>query len=182
MKIGGSESSRAAALAHTGSLAGSAQVFEAVAGGAGVVYFPTFEDAIEAVEFLARQPLPHGRNIAVLTSSGALRSLVSEAAERAGATLATLSEDTEAALSAVLGHQDVSNPLDSKRTIPTKQYAGCLDASWMRPKSTSCWSRRSCRRIRRVERRAVQPAFGRRRRAPRGDARQDRGGVHAAGR
>ena len=60
VKIGGSESSRAAALAHTGSLAGSAQVFEAIAGAAGVVYFPTFEDAIEAVEFLARQPLPQG--------------------------------------------------------------------------------------------------------------------------
>ncbi len=128
VKIGGSESSRAAALAHTGSLAGSAQVFEAIASAAGVVYFPTFEDAIEAVEFLARQPLPKGRNIAVLTSSGALRSLVSEAAERVGATLATLSKDTEAALCAVLEHSDVSNPLDSKRTIPTKQYAGCLDA------------------------------------------------------
>ena len=128
VKIGGSETSRAAALAHTGSLAGNAEIFEAVAGSAGVISFPTFEDAIEAVEFLARQPLPKGRNIAVLTSSGALRSLVSEAAERNGATLAVLTDKTEAALQTALEQKDVSNPLDTKRTIPTRQYAACLDA------------------------------------------------------
>jgi acetyltransferase len=128
VKIGGSESARASALAHTGSLAGSSEVFEVCAAAAGIIRFLSFEDAIEAVEFLARCPLPQGRNIAVMTNSGALRSLVTEAAERTGATLATLSADTEGSLRHILDQNDVANPLDTKKTIPAKQYVACVDA------------------------------------------------------
>lgn len=128
VKVGASESSRAAALAHTGSLAGSAEAFDAVAGSAGVIRFSSFEDAIEAVEFLARLPLPRGHNLAVMSNSGALRSLITEAAERAGATLAALSSVTEASLGAILGQPKISNPLDTIRTIPEKQYTSVLNA------------------------------------------------------
>ncbi len=54
IKIGGSESARAFALAHTGSLAGSTEAFEAVAATAGVVRLASIEDAIEAIELVAR--------------------------------------------------------------------------------------------------------------------------------
>lgn len=127
VKVGASESSRAAALAHTGSLAGSAEAFDAVAGSAGVIRFNSFEDAIEAVEFLARLPLPHGQRMAVMSNSGALRSLITEAAERTGATLAALSNATEASLGAILEQKKISNPLDTIRTIPEKQYRACVD-------------------------------------------------------
>jgi acetate---CoA ligase (ADP-forming) len=127
VKVGASETSRAAALAHTGSLAGSAEAFDAVAGSAGVIRFNSFEDAIEAVEFLARLPLPRGRNFALMSNSGALRSLITEAAERTGATLAPLSNATAASIGAILEQPKVSNPLDTIRTIPEKQYTACLD-------------------------------------------------------
>jgi acyl-CoA synthetase (NDP forming) len=127
VKVGASETSRAAALAHTGSLAGSAEAFDAVAGSAGVIRFSSFEDAIEAVEFLARLPLPRGRNIAVMSNSGAMRSLLTEAAERTGATLAKLSDTTATSVGATLEQAKVSNPLDTIRTIPTKQYAGVIN-------------------------------------------------------
>ena len=94
MKIGASETARAFALAHTGSLAGSSEAFEAVAAAAGVVRLISIEDAIEAVELLARSRPPRGPNIAAVTNSGALRNLIAEAAERTGATLATLSDTT----------------------------------------------------------------------------------------
>ncbi len=128
LKIGGSEGARAAALAHTGSLAGRAEVFEAFASAAGIVRALSLEDAIEAVEFLARAPLPAGGRIAAVTNSGAQRSLITEAADRTGATLAALSEATIGALSRTLGHADIANPLDTKRTIPNAQYVGCLNA------------------------------------------------------
>ncbi|MBX9775560.1 MAG: acetate--CoA ligase family protein [Xanthobacteraceae bacterium] len=127
VKVGASEASRAAALAHTGSLAGSAEAFDAVAGSAGVILFNSFEDAIEAVEFLARLPLPRGHRMAVMSNSGALRSLITEAAERSGATLATLSDATAASIGAILEQPKASNPLDTIRTIPEKQYRACLD-------------------------------------------------------
>jgi acyl-CoA synthetase (NDP forming) len=128
VKVGASETSRAAALAHTGSLAGSAEAFDAVAGGAGVIRFNSFEDAIEAVEFLARLPLPRGHRMAVMSNSGAMRSLITEAAERSGATLTALSDATAASVGAILEQPKASNPLDTIRTIPEKQYRACLDA------------------------------------------------------
>lgn len=128
IKIGASETARAFALAHTGSLAGSTAAFEAVAATAGVVRLISVEDAIEAVELLARSRPPRGQNIAAVTNSGALRNLIAEAADRAGATLATLSETTRAALSEALKQPDITNPLDTKRTIAPSQYVACLDA------------------------------------------------------
>ena len=80
VKIGGSADARAAALTHTGAMAGRSEVFDAFAAAAGVVRFRSLEDAVEAVEFLARCPLPRGRNVAFMTNSGALRSLILEAA------------------------------------------------------------------------------------------------------
>ena len=63
-------------------------------------------------------------NMAVMSNSGALRSLITEAAERTGATLAALSNATAASLGAILEQPKVSNPLDTIRTIPEKQYTG----------------------------------------------------------
>jgi acyl-CoA synthetase (NDP forming) len=128
VKIGGSEAARAAALAHTGSLAGRAEVFDAFAAAAGIVRVNSLEDAIEAVEFLARKPPPRGRNIAVMTNSGALRSLIIEASSRCGTHLVPFSDATRQKLGEILAQSDITNPLDTKRTIPTAQYAACLDA------------------------------------------------------
>jgi acyl-CoA synthetase (NDP forming) len=128
VKIGGSDAARASALAHTGALAGSAEVFEAFAAAAGIVRFNSLDDAIEAVEFLARAPLPRGGNIAVMTNSGAQSSLVVEAAARTGAKLPALSAVTAHQLAVTLDQPDVANPLDTRRTIATAQYLACLDA------------------------------------------------------
>ena len=128
IKIGASEAARDFALAHTGSLAGNIAAFEAVAATAGVVRLVSIEDAIEAVELLARCRPPRGPNIAAVTNSGALRNLIAEAADRTGATLATLSNATRAALSEALKQDDITNPLDTKRTIAASRYVACLDA------------------------------------------------------
>src|SRR5499426_3262362 len=128
IKIGASETVRDFALAHTGSLAGNTAAFEAVAATAGVVRLVSIEDAIEAVELVARCRPPRGGNIAAVTNSGALRNLITEAADRTGATLAPLSEATGAALRTALNQSDITNPLDTKRTIPPAQYAACVDA------------------------------------------------------
>jgi acetyltransferase len=127
VKIGGSVEARAAALTHTGAMAGRSEVFDVFAAAAGVVRFGSLEDAVEAVEFLARCPLPLGRNVAFMTNSGALRNLILEAGVQAGASFAKLSAGTRAALNAALALTDADNPFDTKRTLPVAQYAACLD-------------------------------------------------------
>jgi acetyltransferase len=128
VKIGGSEAGRAAALAHTGSLAGNTKAFDTVARYAGVVRLDSLEDGIEAVEYLARTPLPRGERIGVMTNSGALRSLTTEASERTGAKLAVFSDATRGRLAKVLDDPRVSNPVDTKVTLPTEQYMNCVEA------------------------------------------------------
>jgi acetyltransferase len=72
--------------------------------------------------------LPRGPNIAAVTNSGALRNLITEAADRTGAKLAPLSEATRAVLRQALDQDDITNPFDTKRTVPPSQYVACVEA------------------------------------------------------
>jgi acyl-CoA synthetase (NDP forming) len=127
VKIGGSEAGRAAALAHTGSLAGTSEAFDVFAHDAGIVRLNTLDEGIEAIEFLARSALPRGNKIAILTGSGALRSLSTEAAERTGAQFARLSDATQRKLADILEDPHVSNPVDTKLTLATPKYMACAE-------------------------------------------------------
>ena len=128
VKIGGSQEARRAALAHTGSLAGSHAAFDVYAQESGVVRVDTLEDMIEAVAYLARAARPKGPRIAAMTNSGALKSLLTEGAETTGAQFASLSPATHARLHAALADAEPSMPFDTKRTLSTQQYLGCVQA------------------------------------------------------
>lgn len=129
VKIGGSEEARAAALAHTGAMVGSLDAFDAVAAPAGVIRVGSLEEAVEAAELLARAPRPRGPRVACMTNSGAMKSLMTEAAQRHGLALPRLSPATEDAIrSAVGADADPANPLDTKKTIPTETYMACVEA------------------------------------------------------
>lgn len=129
VKIGGSDAGRAAALAHTGALAGTVDAFDAVAGAAGVVRFDCLEDAVEGLEYAVRAELPRGPGVAVMTNSGAMKSLVSESAARVGVELVKLAPATQERISAQLAADaPPGNPVDLKQTIRTENYVACLDA------------------------------------------------------
>ena len=128
VKIGGSEEVRRAALAHTGSLAGSLEAFDAYAREAGVVRVECLEDAIEAAKFLSRMPRPQGRRVGVMTNSGALKSILTQAAEACGIALPTLAPATSDQLLAAMPDAEPSNPYDCKRTIPDQTYLACIKA------------------------------------------------------
>ena len=129
VKIGGSAEARAAALAHTGAMVGSLDAFDAAATGSGVIRVDSLEEAVEAAELLSRARRPAGSRYAFMTNSGAMKSLMTEAAVRHGVSLAALSPATEQAIHKALGEDaEPSNPLDTKKTIPTDSYIACVDA------------------------------------------------------
>lgn len=114
LKMGGSEGGRAAALAHTGSLAGSVQAFEAIAGAAGVIRATTADDAVNLIEYLVASEPPTMPGVGVIVYSGGLSGLAVDAAERHGLTLPPFSPDTVARIKSILGEsQRVSNPIDA---------------------------------------------------------------------
>jgi acetate---CoA ligase (ADP-forming) len=114
VKIGGSEESRRAALAHTGSLAGSLECFDAVAETIGVVRVDTLDEIVETVEYFTHAKPPKGPRLGAMTFSGGMKGLLLEAAERNGLSFPALLPETNARMSEVLGvGTSLGNPLDA---------------------------------------------------------------------
>jgi acyl-CoA synthetase (NDP forming) len=131
MKLGASPEGRAAALAHTGALAGAMEAFDAVAGAAGALRVRTVDDIVETVEYVLHAPLPRGPRLGAITFSGALRGLVLDAAAAHGLAFAALAAATVERLAAVLGVGTIiGNPLDSGFTGLTNRdsYVECIEA------------------------------------------------------
>src|SRR5205085_4785308 len=114
VKIGGSEESRKAALAHTGALAGSLDCFDAVAETIGVIRVDTLDEMVETVEYFTHAAPPKGPRLGGLTFSGGLKGMMLEAAVRNGLSFPPLAADTSAKLAEVLGvGTSLGNPLDA---------------------------------------------------------------------
>src|SRR5262245_2067469 len=114
IKIGGSEESRRAALAHTGSRAGSAPWFNAVAETVGVIRVDTLDEAIEAAEYFSHAPIPKGPRLGGMTFSGGMKGMMLEAAERHGLAFPALAPETLTKVGEVLGvGTSLGNPLDA---------------------------------------------------------------------
>jgi acetyltransferase len=130
VKIGGSEESRKAALAHTGSLAGSLASFDAVAETVGVVRVDTLDEVVEAVEYFSHAKPPKGPRLGAMTFSGGLKGLMLEAAERHGLSFPPLTPETLAKVGGVLGvGTSLGNPLDAGFTAlsSAEAYFKCID-------------------------------------------------------
>src|SRR5436190_187268 len=114
VKIGGSEESRKAALAHTGALAGALECFYAVADAVGVVRVDTLDDVVETAEYFCHAVPPRGPRLGALTFSGGLKGMMLEAAARNGLTFPALKPETNAKLGEILGvGTSLGNPLDA---------------------------------------------------------------------
>ena len=113
VKLGQSEGGRSAAMAHTGSLAGSVEAFDAIAGEVGVIRADTLDDAVEITELLVHTGAPPGRRLGAVTLSGAYRGLLLNSAERNGLEFPALAPATTERLNAVLTVGSlVANPID----------------------------------------------------------------------
>jgi acyl-CoA synthetase (NDP forming) len=118
VKIGGSEESRKAALAHTGALAGSLACFDAAAETLGVIRVDTLDEMIETMDYFAHARPPKGPRLGALTFSGGLKGLMLESAARNGLAFPALAPATMAQLCEVLGvGTSLGNPLDGGYSV-----------------------------------------------------------------
>jgi acetate---CoA ligase (ADP-forming) len=83
-KVGRSEAGAKAAVSHTGALAGSDRLYDALFAEVGVIRAQTFSDFLDIPVMLATKRVPHGRRVAILTSTGGAGTLVSDALGVAG--------------------------------------------------------------------------------------------------
>jgi acyl-CoA synthetase (NDP forming) len=114
LKLGTSEGGRAAAMAHTGALAGSIETFDAISTREGVIRVGGLDELIETTECFVHADTPKGNRLAAVTLSGGKRGLLIDAFHSAGLNFAELSANAGGKLARMLGPGSiVGNPLDA---------------------------------------------------------------------
>src|SRR5262245_2776099 len=114
LKLGASEGGRAAAMAHTGALAGSIETFDAIATREGVIRVAGLDELIETTECFVHAAVPKGDRLAAVTLSGGKRGLLLDAFYSEGLSFAPLSKHVSEKLAQMLGPGSiVGNPLDA---------------------------------------------------------------------
>ncbi len=114
LKLGSSEGGRAAAMAHTGALAGSIETFDAVSTREGVIRVRGLDELIETTECFVHADVPKGARLAGVSLSGGKRGLMIDAFASAGLNFKPLSRHASNELAKMLGPgSTVGNPLDA---------------------------------------------------------------------
>ena len=127
MKSGHTAAGARAASSHTAALAGSEAAVDALFRQAGVLRADTLEEMLDLASLLSRQPLPRGRNVALLTNAGGLGILCADACEGAGLSLPQLSEHTVDALRDFLPEAaSDANPVDMLGSATASDYERAL--------------------------------------------------------
>lgn len=129
-KIGASEEGRKAAMTHTGALAGSSAVFDAVLEDVGVIRAGSLDEVVEMIELVVHLGEPIGPNIGAMSLSGAYRGILVDAAAGSALKFPALAPDVERRLSELLGvGSSAGNPTDGGFTVLTsvEKYIEAVD-------------------------------------------------------
>jgi acetyl coenzyme A synthetase (ADP forming)-like protein len=127
VKAGRSKAGARAASSHTGALAESDAVVDALFRQAGVIRTGTLEELFDVAALLAHQPVPRGRRVAIVTNAGGPGILAADACEAQGLVLPSLSSETTAALRGFLpAAASVANPVDMLAAAPPDHYVRTL--------------------------------------------------------
>ncbi len=138
LKGGQSRVGAAAVASHTGSLAGSREVFAAVLRELGAVTAEGFSELFDVMQALACGGRPRGRKLGVVSVSGAGCVLAADGAERVGLELPGLTEGTLAKVREIVPEwAPARNPLDVwsgiERWGPAQAYLRCGEALLSQP-------------------------------------------------
>jgi acetyl coenzyme A synthetase (ADP forming)-like protein len=116
-----------AASSHTGSLAGSDKVYDAIFSQCGVLRGETLEEIFDYVKAFSNQPLPKGENVAIITNSGGPGILATDSCIRYGLNIASFSPHTKKSLKKILPPTvSLNNPLDLIAEAQQEQYEASL--------------------------------------------------------
>ncbi len=123
VKSGRSRAGSRAASSHTGALAESDRVVDALFRQAGVVRTGTLEELFDVAMLLANQPVPRGRRVGIVTNAGGPGILAADSCEGLGLELPVLSPKTMTALRDFLpAAASVGNPVDMLASASPEHY------------------------------------------------------------
>lgn len=118
-----------AASSHTGSLAGPDKVYDAIFDQCGVIRGDTLEEIFNYVKVFSTQPLPKGKNVAIVTNSGGPGILATDSCIQYGLGIAPLAKTSKKMLKKILPPTaSLNNPLDLIAEAQQEQYEVALQA------------------------------------------------------
>lgn len=127
IKVGRTAEASRVAASHTGAMTGSDAVLDAALRQSGVLRVDTIEELFDMAEVLAKQPLPTGRRLAIVTNAGGPAALATDALVLGHGELAELSAKTMADLNALLpAHWSHHNPVDVLGDADAARFAKAL--------------------------------------------------------
>jgi acetate---CoA ligase (ADP-forming) len=131
LKLGRGEAGAAAAVSHTGSLAGSAAAWSAAFRRAGMAEVEDFDALLETAGLFAKAPKPKARGVAIVTPSGGAGIMAADHAEALGLDMPQPAPETERVLRGAIPEFGAPrNPCDLTAQVATNpaMFDACMDA------------------------------------------------------
>ncbi|MBN1664735.1 MAG: acetate--CoA ligase family protein [Deltaproteobacteria bacterium] len=129
IKSGRSRRGALAAASHTGSLAGSDAVFDAVMKQCGVQRAESLDEAFNWCKFLAENPLPKGNRSVIITNGGGIGVMATDACEKFGIDLYDDQEILKRVFAPVTPpFGSIKNPIDLTGGANSQDYKTALAA------------------------------------------------------
>jgi len=131
LKIGRTPGGSRAVASHTGSLAGSDEVYDAFFRQAGIYRLEDMDDLEDITRALVCLPPVRGRRVGILTTTGAGGAMAADACERAGLEVARLSGETIARIKeAQPPWVQIGNPVDVWQVLDPERLKPSFLAAW----------------------------------------------------
>ncbi len=129
IKTGRSKRGAKAVFSHTGSIAGSDEIFSAAFKQAGILRVDSIEDVFDAALAFSCQPLPGGNNVAILSNGGGAAIVATDECEKHGINIVDLKEETRQRIKGVVPeYASTSNPIDTAAAVSYKIYSEAIQA------------------------------------------------------
>jgi acetyl coenzyme A synthetase (ADP forming)-like protein len=129
IKTGRSKRGQKAVFSHTGSIAGSDEIYSAAFKQAGILRVDTIDEVFDAALAFTCQPLPRGNNVAILSNGGGASIVAADECERQGLNIVDLTQETRDKIKAVIPeYASSSNPVDTAGTVSFKIYTRAIKA------------------------------------------------------
>lgn len=127
IKSGSSDAGAKAAASHTGALAGSDALYDAIFTMSGILRCETVNQLFDYAQAFAANKYPTGQNIAIITNAGGPGIIATDMSERSGLKLAQLSDDTVKELKKYLpAAANFHNPVDVIGDAAKDRYENTL--------------------------------------------------------
>lgn len=129
LKAGSSKRGMKATQSHTGSLAGSDEIYSAAFKQAGIIRVQTTEEMFDYARALATQPLMKGNRIAIITDGGGFGVMATDYAEQQNLIVEEISAQTKKRMQkCALPYATLGNPIDLTGSATGGMYKCAIEA------------------------------------------------------